>query len=63
MATTRLASSYSFLDVKRQREHIILTTMNHYASLTGQQSHTSHEKYSPLRAEKSNSEEAFGEEY
>lgn len=40
-----------------------LTMTNHYASLTVQHLQKSHEKYSPLRAEKSGSDETFDEAY
>jgi site-specific recombinase XerD len=63
MATTQLARGRSPLDVQRQMGHTSLKMTNHYASLTVQQLHKSHEKYSPLRAEKSGSDEAFGEGY
>ena len=63
MATTQLASGRSPLDVQRQMGHTTLTMTNHYASLTVQQLHKSHEQYSPLRAEKDSSKEAFGEGY
>ena len=64
MATTQLAMGRSPLDVQRQMGHSTLTMTNHYASLTVQQLHRSHEKYSPLRAEKrESSEEAYGEGY
>jgi len=43
--------------------HTSLKMTNHYASLTVQQLLKSHEKYSPLGAEKSSSEEAFGDGY
>jgi hypothetical protein len=51
------------LDVQRQMGHTTLTMTNHYASLTTQHLQKSHEKYSPMRAEKVSSEEAFGEGY
>lgn len=35
----------------------------HYASLITQHLQKSHEKYSPLKAEESNRDEAFGEGY
>jgi integrase/recombinase XerD len=60
MATTQLAMGR---DVQRQMSHTTLTMTNHYASLTVQQLHKSHEKYSSMRAEKSGLEEAFGEGY
>src|SRR5713226_7564352 len=63
MATTQLAMGRSPLDVQRQMGHTTLTMTNHYASLTVQHLQKSHEKYSPLRAEKGGSEEAFGEGY
>jgi site-specific recombinase XerD len=63
MATTQLAMGRSPLDMQRQMGHTTLTMTNHYASLTVQHLQKSHEKYSPMRAEKSNSDEAFGEGY
>ena len=63
MATTQLAIGNSPLDVQRQMGHTTLTMTNHYASLTIEQLQRSHEKYSPLRAEKKSSNEAFGEGY
>src|SRR5438270_1361791 len=63
MATTQLAMGRSPLDVQRQMGHTTLTMTNHYASLTVQQLQKSHERYSPLRAEKDSSKEAFGEGY
>ncbi len=51
MATTQLAMGRSPLDVQRQMGHTSLKMTNHYASLTVQQLHKSHEKYSPLKAE------------
>lgn len=63
MATTQLAMGRSPLDVQRQMGHTTLTMTNHYASLNVQQLQKSHEKYSPLRAEKSSSEEAYGSGY
>src|SRR5437868_8640062 len=61
--TTQLASGRSPLDVQRQMGHTTLTMTNHYASLTVQHLHKSHEKYSPLRAEKRDSVETFGSGY
>ena len=52
MATTQLAMGRSPLDVQRQMGHTTLTMTNHYASLPVQHLQKSHEKYSPLRAEK-----------
>jgi integrase/recombinase XerD len=43
--------------------HTTLTMTNHYASLSIEQLQKSHEKFSPLRAEKGSSEEVFGEGY
>ncbi len=43
--------------------HTILHKTNRYASLTIDHLKKSHEKYSPMRAEKGSSEEAFGEGY
>lgn len=63
MATTQLAMGHSPLDVQRQMGHTTLTMTNHYASLTTQHLQKSHGKYSPLRAEKGVTEEAFGEGY
>ncbi|HLI05354.1 MAG TPA: tyrosine-type recombinase/integrase [Ktedonobacteraceae bacterium] len=63
MATTQLAMGRSPLDVQRQMGHTSLKMTNHYASLTVQQLHRSHERYSPLRAEKGGSEEAYGSGY
>jgi site-specific recombinase XerD len=63
MATAQLAMGRSPLDVQRQMGHTTLTMTNHYASLTVQHLHKSHERYSPMRAEKSNSGEIFGEGY
>lgn len=63
MATTQLAMGRSPLDVQRQMGHTTLTMTNHYASLTVQHLRKSHEKYSPMRAEKGSSEEALGEGY
>jgi site-specific recombinase XerD len=63
MATTQLSMGRSPLDVQRQMGHTTLTMTNHYASLTTQHLQKSHEKYSPMRAEKGNLEEAFSEGY
>jgi site-specific recombinase XerD len=63
MATTQLAMGRSPLDVQRQMGHATLAMTNHYASLNIQQLQKSHEKYSPLRAEKGGTEETFGEGY
>jgi site-specific recombinase XerD len=63
MAMTQLAMGRSPLDVQRQMMHTTLTMTNYCASLTTQHLQKSHEKYSPLRAEKGVSEEAFGEGY
>lgn len=64
MATMQLAMGRSPKDVQRQMGgHTTLTMMNHYASLTVQHLQKSHKKYSPMRAEKGSSEEAFGEGY
>jgi site-specific recombinase XerD len=63
MATTQLAMGRSPLDVQRQMGHTTLAMTNHYASLTIEQLQRSHEKFSPLRAEKRSSEGAFGEGY
>ena len=66
MATTQLAMDRNPLDVQRQMGHSVnstLTMTNHYASLTTQHLQKSHERYSPMRAEKGSSEEAFGEGY
>jgi len=63
MATTQLAMGCSPLDVQQQMGHATLTMTNHYASLTVQNLQKSHEKYSPMRAKKGSSKEAFGEGY
>jgi len=51
------------LDVQRQMGHTRLSMTNHYASLTVEHLQRSHEKFSPLKAEKKSSGEAFGEGY
>ena len=61
MATVQLAIGRSPLDVQRQMGLTTLTMTNHYALLTIEQLQKSHEKFSPLRAEKKSSHEAFGE--
>jgi len=63
MATTQLAMGRSPLDVQRQMGHTTLTMTNHYASLTVQHLQKSHERYSPMRAEKDSTYDAFGEGY
>ncbi len=63
MTTTQLAMGRSPLDMQRQMGHTTLTMTNHYASLTIEQLQKSHEKFSPLRAEKKSSGEVFGEGY
>jgi site-specific recombinase XerD len=64
IATTQLAMGRSPLDVQRQMGgHTTLAMTNYYASLTVQHLQKSHERYSPMRAEKGGSEEAFGEGY
>ena len=63
MATTQLAMGCCPLDVQRHMGHSTLTMTNYYASLTVQHLQKSHEKYSPMRAEKGSSDEAFGEGY
>ena len=60
---TQLAMGRSPLDVQRQMGHTTLTMTNLYASLTVEHLQKSHEKYSPMRAEKGGSGEAFGEGY
>ena len=55
----RQAMGRSPLDVQRQMGHTTLTMTNHYASLTVQHLQKSHGQYSPMRAEKSGSEEAL----
>jgi hypothetical protein len=63
MATTQLAIGRSPPDMQRRMGQTTLTMTNHSASLTVQYVQKSHEKYSPLRAEKGGSEEVFGEGY
>ena len=63
MATTQLAMGRSPLDVQRQMGHTTLAMTNHYASLTSEHLRKSHEKYSPLKAEKGGSDKAFGSDY
>ena len=63
MATSQLAAGRSPLDVQRQMGHTTLTMTNHYASLTMQHLQKSHERYSPMKAEKGGSGETFGEGY
>jgi hypothetical protein len=52
MTTTQLAIGNSPLDAQCQMGHTTLTMTNHYASLTIEQLQKSHERFSPLRAER-----------
>ncbi len=63
MATTQLADGRSPLDVQRQMGHRTLAMTNKYASLTIDHLKKSHEKHSPLRADKGHLEEGFGSGY
>lgn len=63
MATTQLAMGRSPLDVQCQMGHTTLHMTNKYASLTIDHLKKSHERYSPLRADRSGSIETFGTGY
>ncbi len=63
MATTQLASGRSPLDVQRQLGHSSLKMTNHYASLTIEQLHKSHEQHSSLRAKSDARDESSPSRY
>lgn len=63
MATTQLAMGRSELDVMRQMGHTTLEMTNRYASLTIEHLQRSHEKFSPLRAKRTDSSKRTKREF